>query len=65
MNRSFPMPWLSARTTGVDGILQRPTAREGRNVDGKPIIGGVVDNRGHMNWLNDDIASRSTEIAWR
>jgi quinoprotein glucose dehydrogenase len=35
--------------------------QEGRIVDGKPVTGGVVDNRGHMNWLNDDIASRSTE----
>ena len=35
--------------------------QEGRKVDGKPILGGVVDNRGHMNWLDDDIASRSTD----
>jgi quinoprotein glucose dehydrogenase len=35
--------------------------QEGRNVDGKPITGGVVDNRGHMNWLNSDLASRSTD----
>ncbi len=34
--------------------------QEGRQVDGKPIIGGVVDNRGHMNWLDTDIASRTT-----
>jgi len=35
--------------------------QEGRNENGKPLIGGVVDNRGHMNWLDDDIASRSIE----
>lgn len=35
--------------------------QEGRQVNGKPVVGGVVDNRGHMNWLNADIASRSVE----
>jgi quinoprotein glucose dehydrogenase len=35
--------------------------QEGRQVGGKPIAGGVVDNRGHMNWLDADISSRSTE----
>ena len=35
--------------------------QEGRNVNGKPVAGGVVDNRGHMNWLDADIASRTTD----
>ena len=35
--------------------------QEGRNVDGKPILGGVVDNRNHMNWLDVDIAARTTD----
>jgi quinoprotein glucose dehydrogenase len=35
--------------------------QEGRNVNGKPVMGGVVDNRGHMNWLDQDIASRTTD----
>ncbi len=35
--------------------------QEGRNVNGKPVPGGVVDNRGHMNWLDADIASRTTD----
>ena len=35
--------------------------QEGRQVNGKPIVGGVVDNRGHMGWLNDDIAARTTD----
>jgi quinoprotein glucose dehydrogenase len=35
--------------------------QEGRRVNGKPIEGGVVDNRGHMNWLDADISSRTTE----
>ena len=35
--------------------------QEGRNVNGKPVRGGVVDNREHMNWLDADIASRSTD----
>ena len=35
--------------------------QEGRNVNGKPVAGGIVDNRGHMNWLDQDIASRSTD----
>ena len=35
--------------------------QEGRSVDGKPVPGGVVDNRGHMNWLDADISSRSTD----
>ena len=35
--------------------------QEGRQVGGKPVVGGVVDNRGHMNWLDADIASRSTD----
>jgi quinoprotein glucose dehydrogenase len=35
--------------------------QEGRQVDGKPIVGGVVDNRGHMNWLDSDIAARTTD----
>ncbi|MEQ1852783.1 MAG: PVC-type heme-binding CxxCH protein, partial [Chthoniobacteraceae bacterium] len=35
--------------------------QEGRQVAGKPITGGVVDNRGHMNWLDADISSRTTE----
>ena len=35
--------------------------QEGRSENGKPLIGGVVDNRGHMNWLDDDIASRTIE----
>jgi quinoprotein glucose dehydrogenase len=35
--------------------------QEGRVVDGKPVVGGVVDNRGHMNWLNADIAARTTD----
>src|SRR5262249_53965715 len=35
--------------------------QEGRHVNGKPVAGGVVDNRGHMNWLDADIASRSTD----
>jgi quinoprotein glucose dehydrogenase len=35
--------------------------QEGRQVNGKPSPGGVVDNRGHMNWLDADIASRSTD----
>ncbi len=35
--------------------------QEGRNVNGKPVMGGVVDNRGHMNWLDADIASRTTD----
>ncbi len=35
--------------------------QEGRNVGGKPVAGGVVDNRGHMNWLDADIASRTTD----
>lgn len=34
--------------------------QEGRRVNGKPVTGGVVDNRGHMSWLDDDIASRTT-----
>ncbi|MEO6789164.1 MAG: PVC-type heme-binding CxxCH protein, partial [Chthoniobacteraceae bacterium] len=35
--------------------------QEGRNVNGKPVAGGIVDNRGHMNWLDQDIASRTTD----
>jgi quinoprotein glucose dehydrogenase len=35
--------------------------QEGRQVNGKPSPGGVVDNRGHMNWLDADISSRSTD----
>lgn len=35
--------------------------QEGRQVAGKPIIGGVVDNRGHSDWLDADISSRTTE----
>jgi quinoprotein glucose dehydrogenase len=35
--------------------------QEGRQVGGKPVAGGVVDNRGHMNWLDADISSRTTE----
>ncbi len=35
--------------------------QEGRQVNGKPTIGGVVDNRGHMNWLDADIAARTTD----
>ncbi len=35
--------------------------QEGRSENGKPLIGGVVDNRGHMNWLDDDIASRTID----
>ncbi len=35
--------------------------QEGRNVNGKPVPGGIVDNRGHMNWLDNDIAARSTD----
>jgi quinoprotein glucose dehydrogenase len=35
--------------------------QEGRSENGRPITGGVLDNRGHMNWLDDDIASRSTD----
>lgn len=35
--------------------------QEGRRIDGKPILGGVLDNRGHMNWLDDDIAARTTD----
>src|SRR6185369_8998710 len=35
--------------------------QEGRSENGKPLMGGVVDNHGHMNWLDDDIASRSIE----
>ena len=35
--------------------------QEGRQEKGKMIVGGVVDNRGHMGWLNDDIAARTTE----
>ena len=35
--------------------------QEGRNVNGKPVPGGIVDNRGHMNWLDQDIASRTTD----
>jgi quinoprotein glucose dehydrogenase len=35
--------------------------QEGRQENGKPIVGGVVDNRGHMGWLDDDIASRTTD----
>ena len=34
--------------------------QEGRVDNGKTTIGGVVDNRGHMGWLNEDIASRTT-----
>ena len=35
--------------------------QEGRVDNGKTTIGGVVDNRGHMGWLNEDIASRTTD----
>ncbi len=35
--------------------------QEGRTENGKPLTGGVVDNRGHMNWLDDDIAARTTD----
>jgi quinoprotein glucose dehydrogenase len=35
--------------------------QEGRHVNGKPVAGGIVDNRGHMNWLDADIASRTTD----
>ena len=35
--------------------------QEGRKVNGMPVAGGVVDNRGHMNWLDADIASRTTD----
>ena len=35
--------------------------QEGRIDNGKTTIGGVVDNRGHMGWLNEDIASRTTD----
>ena len=35
--------------------------QEGRREGGAPLIGGVVDNRGHMNWLDEDIASRTIE----
>ncbi len=35
--------------------------QEGRRVNGKPATGGVVDNRGHMIWLDDDIAARTTD----
>ncbi len=35
--------------------------QEGRNVKGRPVAGGVVDNRGHMNWLDADIASHTTD----
>ena len=35
--------------------------QEGRNVNGKPVRGGVVDNREHMNWLDADISSRTTD----
>ena len=35
--------------------------QEGRQDNGKMLVGGVVDNRGHMGWLNDDIAARTTD----
>jgi quinoprotein glucose dehydrogenase len=35
--------------------------QEGRQENGKAVVGGVVDNRGHMGWLNDDIAARTTD----
>jgi len=35
--------------------------QEGRQVGGKPVTGGIVDNRGHTNWLDADISSRSTD----
>lgn len=35
--------------------------QEGRKVNDKPVRGGVVDNREHMNWLDADIASRTTD----
>ena len=35
--------------------------QEGRIDNGKATIGGVVDNRGHMGWLNEDISSRTTD----
>ncbi len=70
-------PGLKLELWANEPLLQNPVAfspddkgrwfvaesyrQEGRQVDGKPVMGGVVDNRGHMNWLDDDIASRTTE----
>ncbi len=70
-------PGLKLELWANEPLLQNPVAfspddkgrwfvaesyrQEGRQVDGKPVMGGVVDNRGHMNWLDADIASRTTE----
>ncbi len=35
--------------------------QEGRREAGRILLGGVLDNRSHMNWLDDDIASRTVE----
>ena len=35
--------------------------QEGRREAGRILLGGVVDNRAHMNWLDDDIAARTIE----
>ena len=70
-------PGMKVELWASEPLLQNPVAfspddkgrwfvaesyrQEGRQVDGKPVMGGVVDNRGHMNWLDEDIASHTTD----
>ena len=39
--------------------------QEGRNVNGKPVAGGIVDNRGHMNWLMPTSPRARRMSGWR